>query len=320
MATVSVMACATEGFDLIRRRPWAFAGWVALWMLLGIGPILFLMAVVGPRFIDLVTSLQASAQEIDHAAALGRILAFELSLLPLFATWSIALLVVSAVSCAAIYRAVLEPGKSAFAYLRLGMDEVRLFFTQLLLVILMFAFQFLLVGGAIGLFILSHMVIGHPWEGWIDTLVVILGLCLFVWVIFRMSMALPATFAEKHIRIFESWRLTRGNFWPLVGVWALTILIIMAVAAGLGLIGQIVFLSVGLMTGAFDKLDTLATAGNDVRRMLHILVEAFGPALIALVILQAIVNAMVRVLAIAPFARVYAQLSGREAPAEIGST
>ncbi|HWE46816.1 MAG TPA: hypothetical protein VG407_12390 [Caulobacteraceae bacterium] len=318
MATVSVMACATEGFSLIRRRPWAFAGWILFWILLGVGPLLLAVAGLAPKFLDLISSLR-SARDAHDPDALRRIVDFEMGLWPLFGPWFLWMLVVGAVLYAAVYRAVLEPGKNAFAYLRLGMDEVRVFFTRIVIVLLSVVFFALLAAGAAGLFVFSHNVIGHPWEGWFDAAVIILALCLFIWVMFRLSLALPMTFAEKHFRIFESWRLTRGNFWPLVGMRAMSIILIVAVAIGFGFVRQIVFLTVGLSTGAFSHLDSLTNVGADLRKGLTDLMTAFGPALIALFIIQAISDAILRVIAIAPLARAYAQLSGRDAPAEIGS-
>ncbi len=188
-----------------------------------------------------------------------------------------------------------------------------------MIVLLTLVFFALLGGGGAALLVFSDQVIGHPWEGWFDALVIILAFCLFFWVLFRLSLALPMTFAEKHIRIFESWRLTRGNFWRLVGVWAMSVVLIFAVAIGFVVIRQVVFLAVGLSTGAFDQLHSLTNIGDDLRKGLTGLMAAFGPAFIALFVIQAIADAVVRVVAVAPFARAYAQLSGREPPADQGS-
>jgi hypothetical protein len=39
-----------------------------------------------------------------------------------------------------------------------------------------------------------------------------------VWVTLRLSLAGPITFTERQFRLFESWTLTRGNTWRLLGV------------------------------------------------------------------------------------------------------
>ena len=318
MATLSVMECATEGFSLIRRRPWAFVGWIVFWLVLGMGPFLVVLAGLAPKFIDFVSAVRSAHDEHDPIA-ISRLLQDELCFMTILAPWGLWLLVSGTILYAAVLRAVLEPSKSAFAYLRIGMDEVRLFFVRVVFAVLTAAFVAAIVGGGVVLFIVSDRYVGHPWEGWIDLLVIALGLCLLIWVLFRLSMAFPMTFAEKRLRIFESWELTRGRFWPLVGVWAMSILLIIAVGISFIFIRQFVFLAVGLSTGAFDQLGSMRTMGDDLRKGLSTLLAAFGPALIATLIVQAIGDAVVRVVFIASYARAYAQLSGREAPAVQGS-
>ena len=318
MATLSVMECATEGFSLIRRRPWALVGWILFWLVLGMGPFLVAVAGLSPKFIDFISAVR-SAHAADDPIAIQRLLADEVSVSTVLAPWGLWLLVSGTILYAAVLRAVLEPSKSAFAYLRIGMDEVRLFFIRIVFVVLTVAFVAAIVGGGVVLFIVSDRYVGHPWEGWIDLLVIVLGLCLLIWVLFRLSLAFPMTFADKRLRIFESWRLTRGQFWPLVGLWAMSVLLVIAVAIGFGFIRQFVFLAVGLSTGAFDQLGSLQTMGDELRKGLSTILAAFGPALIAAFIVQAVEDAIVRVVFVASFARAYAQLSGRDAPAVQGS-
>ena len=46
-----------------------------------------------------------------------------------------------------------------------------------------------------------------------------------IWVSLRLSMAAPMTFAERKLRIFESWELTKGHTLSLLGVGFLISLI-----------------------------------------------------------------------------------------------
>ncbi|HEY3812926.1 MAG TPA: hypothetical protein VGL66_06850 [Caulobacteraceae bacterium] len=318
MAILSVTTCATEGFSVIRRRPWAFAGWILFWLILGMGPFLIALAGLAPKLIDFVGSVR-SAHDAHDPVAVQRLLEDEFGVLTVLAPWGLWLMVISTVLFTAVLRAVLEPEKSAFAYLRLGMDEVRLFFLRIVYGVLAAAFMAAIVGAGVVLFIATDRYIGHPWEGWIDVLVIVLGLCLLIWVLFRLSLSFPMTFADKRLRIFESWSLTRGHFWGVVGVWALSVLLVVAVAIGFMFVRQFVFLVIGLSTGAFDQLGALETMGDDLRKGLSTIIAAFGPAFIGLFVIQAIADALTRVVFIAPFARAYAQLSGRAPPAEPGS-
>ena len=318
MAALSVMTCATEGFSLIRRRPWAFVGWALFWLVLGMGPLVIAVAGLAPKLVDFITEA-LTAHNAHDPIAVQHLLEDELGIATVLAPWGLWLFVSSTFLYAAVLRAVLEPSKSAFAYFRVGMDEVRLFFVRIVFAVLTLAIFVAIAGAGVVLFVASDRLIGHPWQGWIDCLVIILGFCLLVWVLFRLSMAFAMTFADKRLRIFESWALTRGHFWGLVGVWAMSVAIILAVAVGFGFVRQFAFLAVGLSTGAFDQLGSMQTLGEDLRKGLTAMLAAFGPAIVALFIIQAIEDAVVRVIFIASYARAYAQLSGHAAPAEQGS-
>jgi hypothetical protein len=41
---------------------------------------------------------------------------------------------------------------------------------------------------------------------------------LLIWLALRLSMAAPMTFADNQFRLFESWTLTKGQGWRLLGV------------------------------------------------------------------------------------------------------
>src|SRR4051794_21168652 len=120
-------------FGLVKRRPVAVAVWGAVYFV----GLLGFMIVMQPMF----QAQAAIAGGADPAAAmagmpamLGRLLLVELGIFILFI-----------ILYTATQRAVLRPDESAFAYIRLGMDELRMLGLSLLLLIIFYAVT--LVGG-----------------------------------------------------------------------------------------------------------------------------------------------------------------------------
>ncbi|WP_442679732.1 hypothetical protein ACSBM8_00570 [Sphingomonas sp. ASY06-1R] len=120
---------------------------------------------------------------------------------------------------AAVFRAVLRPEERSFAYLRLGMDELRLLGAVLIVLVGGYlAFLVLgiftgvivgIIGGAAGLS--AGVGIGA-----------ILGIALIVgaiWVAVRISLFGPLTLVKRKIIIGPAWSLTQGAFWPLFGAY-----------------------------------------------------------------------------------------------------
>lgn len=62
----------------------------------------------------------------------------------------------------------------------------------------------------------------------------------FIWLMTRLTMAMPATVAEGRIRLFSTWRLTRGHVLPLLGA-------LLLIALPLGVIS--------LLAGMIDAAD-----------------------------------------------------------------
>ena len=114
---------------------------------------------------------------------------------------------------AAMFRAVLFPSESRFAYLRIGMDELRLFGTMM--VILVGVYLLFIILGVI-LTIAGLML--TRLSGASGSVALVLGAGLFalmVWLTVRLSLAGPLTILERKIVIGPAWRLSRGAFWRL---------------------------------------------------------------------------------------------------------
>jgi hypothetical protein len=148
-------------------------------------------------------------------------------------------LAVQCTMAAAVYRLILRHGDARFGYLRLGMDEVRLMALTVIYVLLFIVFMVLItLGAALVMAIASFAGQGIAIVVGAITELFLIGLLIFVGV--RLSLAPVATFAEKRLSLFESWSLTRGQFWPLFGAYVLALACIVV----LGLLALVIFTAV----------------------------------------------------------------------------
>jgi hypothetical protein len=298
----------------MRDRPVTVLVWAIFWIVVGMGPLLATLGLLVPKFITFVQELESLKQAAvaDRSVLFEKVGGFYAGMFTLMGPWMLWLAIVSVVLSAAILRAVLEPRKSGFAYLRLGADELRLILLNILIFILTLVFTAILTCVAAAAMWAAHRFVPDPWTGWAIFLVVVLAFCLAIVIPIRLSLAPAMTFAEKNIRIFESWRLTRGRFWKMLGMWLLTLFFVIVVAIGFSVIRNIVLFSVGGASGAFGQLAALEHA-EDVGKVIATLQKALGPLILVLVAIQGLVDAILRVIAVSPSAAAYAALSGRDA-------
>lgn len=135
---------------------------------------------------------------------------------------------------AAVYRAVLHPETSRCVYLRVSMDEARLFGLFLILII---GYFLTIIVAALAAAVIGFLVVflaalmGAVTAGAVALILLIYGLMLAVsiWLMVRLSAAGPLTILRRRIVIREAWHLTRGRFWPLFGGYLLVAIAITAV-------------------------------------------------------------------------------------------
>lgn len=136
---------------------------------------------------------------------------------------------------AATFRAVLFPEQGRFAYLRLGMDELRLLGCALVLIICFYLIMIVVgVGMAMVLALVSATLGGSAVTG--ALLVGVPMLILSAWLTTRLALAGPLTILQRKIVIGPAWRLSRGHFWQLLGAYVVIVLILFAVYAVIFLI------------------------------------------------------------------------------------
>ncbi|MFC0634469.1 hypothetical protein [Brevundimonas balnearis] len=285
--TFSATDAAFEGFRLTRRKPLA----VLLWGLVYVLMILAVFGLIGGPIISFFAEMQRL-----QGAAEPSMEALQ-ALLPIYGAFAAVLPVVfvfSAVLNAAVTRAVVRPKESAFGYLRLGMDEVRVLGVSLVLGIV---FGFVsLVGWSIVGFVAGMAAVTE--QGLLVLAAVLLGLAMvagLIWLAVRFSLAIPIVVAERRFAVFDSFAMTKGRFWPLLGM----AIIAFVLATIVGLLGGIVFLPVTLMTGGMEQLAQFEGAP------LQEVITAAAPALIAYAVVNGVLSALQLAIMYAPFSAAY---------------
>ena len=121
-----------------------------------------------------------------------------------------------------------------------------------------------------------------------------------IWLAVRLSLAVPITFAEQKIAIKQSWAMTKGRFWPLLGMAVLAGVMSMLVA----LLGSIVAAPLNLMFGGLDRLAGAETAN------VAVLLARFWPGLLVWAVVNAILSSAQAAIVYAPFSAAYVSIKG----------
>jgi len=253
MASFSPTDVAFEGLRLTRERPRAVVAWALCYLL-----FTYIVALVG----DLTLGAQSPALIGDFQRAASDPAAFWAAaqkLMPFFLAGLPLSLAFQSIFTCAVYRAVLRPRDARAGYLRLGMDEVRMGVLNVILSLLWgtVIFGVVIVTALAAETASTTAPSGMVLIGDVATLVMIgVGVVVLV----RLSLAAPMTFAERRLRVFESWQLTRGCFWRLF--WAylmafllgavvlLLMLIVVSAVAAIGIqLSGIPLAALGQMSG-----------------------------------------------------------------------
>ncbi|MBU2168779.1 MAG: hypothetical protein KKF88_13205 [Alphaproteobacteria bacterium] len=296
--TFSATDAAFEGFRVVRRKPMVLLWWAAFYL---VSFALIFLVAAGP-----IAGLMAAASDLENMGPgatpedLQPLMMAYASILPLVLPLG---LLVGAVLSAAVARSVLEPGKSAFGYLRVGMDEVRVAVVSLVLMIVLWLASAVSFGlaGVIAGFLGAADVPGGP----LIMVVVFLAAAAFlIWLSVRLSLAVPITVAEKKFAFFDSFKVTGGRIWSLIGMAVIAFVMTMVVS----ILTSIVFFPITMGIGAtidWQSLEGLGAMG---------IVQAVGPMILVAIVLQAIASALSAAVMYAPFAAAYRDLKGTGTP------
>ncbi len=302
MQSFSPSDAAISGFRFIRDRPRVLLFWVGAFVVfeLAWGTLLAMLAGndVGrfDRFRELInTDIMAALAMLPGVAV---VLLF--GMVGRVGFW--------AVMFSAAYRAMLFPDDPRLGFIRFGRDEIRMAGVIALWSVLVVGYGFLTVF----LFLLLS-VMGAALPGLIRFiyLALLVGACVcaVVWPLVRLSMSMPLTLTSHHFHIFDSWKLTRGLFWPLFGAYAIMLILVVvlaiASAVGLGIITAAVTLATG---GSIEGVAGLLNADAST------LTTRFSVASVLSVLIQAPIGAAMLAVLVGPFAAAYRSMSPPQAP------
>lgn len=299
MAQFSSSDAALAGFSLIRRRPAAFAAWVALRLLAVALTATLFVSMVAPELSGLLDILR-SGQGAPRVAGAETLNAGA----HVFNQFSqvITFVVVAVLDCA-VFRAILDPTDIGFASLRLGADEFRVGVVRFV-----FGLGFgvaLAIGVLLALLSPLAMGTGHLDNSVFVPLIFLLVLLILAGLLLvgvRLSLAGAITFAEERLSFFDSWALTGRAFWPMLGAyltaWLISLIIALAVIVGVGSF----FAAWLVSTGQWPTEWTF----EDLRPILIPLATAW-------LLIAGLSGALTRVIMVAPAAFIYRALTDHPA-------
>lgn len=238
MAEISIGAAVGEGFELIRKRPWTVVGWGATQLGISLLGLLIMFPAMAAIYGPMIKSMMAGApptppNPADMSGVMQmQALSYLYDLISLFG---------SALLYCAVFRSVLHPQQSRFAYLRVGAAELFLFL--------------LLVGGAIAFFIgliavmipigvVAAIMFGLHAAA-LGTIVSLVGglaaIAAMVFILIRVSLIGPMMVDDGQFHFADAWALTRGKVAPLFALALVILLIVLAIELVLG----VAFLALG---------------------------------------------------------------------------
>ena len=298
----SATEAAFEGFRLVRRNPLALVAWSLLYAVVSVASLFAMSRAMGPlaRVTEMAEAMEGvtSPPPADVAALFQAMGSLFLSIGWLFPVS----IIVSAMLAAAVARGVLHPRAGGFGYLRLGMDEVRVVVVTVvlsLLWIILFAALIFAVGLAAGLAQAS----GNRIAVLVAVVVGLAGVALSIWLAVRLCLAVPITVAQKRIAIFDSFPVTKGRFWPLLGMIILTAVMVVII----GVLSSIITMPLAMMSGLAPW--SLGSDGSDLAA-LQARFDITNPWVIASAFVEAVVYALTVGVLYAPFAAAYRDITG----------
>jgi hypothetical protein len=292
----SATDAAFEGFRLVRRNPMAIVIWMVISAIASIGQI---FAAGGMKeSLVAMTEMMKDMQSSPPTTLEGWTPFLNAySDMMSSAAWMIPVsLVLSSVLTAAVARAVLRPGEKAFGFVRLGMDEVRVFFVTLIIGILAAVFCTIIFAAAVIVGVIAIKAL-EGWGGLVMFLTVLGAFAFMIWLLVRWSLAIPITVAEKRFAVFDSFAATKGRFWPLLGMGLIAFIMALLVMLLCGVVSMPLSMMLGMnIAGSMD-----GPSADHIVKMF----DVTNPLVIASAVVDAITSVLVLGVIHAPFAAAY---------------
>jgi hypothetical protein len=294
MSKFSASDAAFSGFRLVRENLKTVAIWAAGMTVLSILSNVLAIQFFGSQLENFLGYVSDNAnpnpEEFVRRAA---------GLAPLM-LWSLPYsLIMNGVIFASLNRLVLRHHDSKFAYLRLGMDELRQAAVWLLASLALMGVLF--VGSALSGFLGA---LGGAGGAFLALLCGVGSLCATVYLAVRLSFASAMTFDTGKITLFRSLPQTKGLFWPLLGAYLLAgvmsiivILLIWTIVSAVGLIASGDFAA----TGRMMRADTSSLRAY------------FTPAGVVQALFSGLISVLTTLIVFGPAPTVYRELKGRGA-------
>lgn len=227
---------AFAGFGIIRREPLTVAGWGLASVVLG---AVFMVGFTSLGLQNIVMPVPGANPSAPPSVSMATMAPFlSLGLMGLVVG-----LISYSVGICAVYRAILRPEEKGWARLRLGADEFRMMGLMLILWLLLMAAYIVLIivavagAAAIGVAALGggaaagKEVSGGAIAGiMLGVVALYFVLLIFIaWFGVTFSMAAPMTFDKRALHVFRSWKVVKGHFWPLLGCFALSTIVMLLI-------------------------------------------------------------------------------------------
>ena len=249
-------------FHVAGKQPMAVL-WIAVWQALLTGGLVYLVWLTLGDFYIWMFQMAASGAEPSESEMFSR-MGGMMAMMPLI---SIGGILIALMAQGAWLRLLTREEIAPVIPFRIGGDELHLLVTNLGLIAIgigayfIFAFLMVIVGlGAAAAFSGG----GNAEAGLAAGLLVGIGFLAFlviaVFVGVRVSAAPALSVLEKRIA-FPAWGTTKGVFWPVLGSYVLTGIIIFILSSVIGLVVNFAFL--GALWPMLGEFIELAQAGNE---------------------------------------------------------
>jgi hypothetical protein len=214
-------------------------------------------------------------------------------------------LFVNCVVYCAVFRSIIHPEQSRFAYLRIGVAEL---FALVLLIAGYVAFLVsLLVPALIVGVVVTLLVAAHA--GGIAVIVGVLGLiavmiCV-IYVAARLSLVVPMMVSDNRFHLADAWALAKNHVGAMLVIWIALIAILLVAEIVFGLV--LLALGLGYLSSAAGGLSHLQ---DFFRRDPAEILASATPVLLVLGVLSVPLTGCTFAVMGAPWARAFRDLSG----------